>query len=220
MTVSTPPTLEEMTQECLNMSSDSEDFILNNEDDNNFDKIELTNFYSNEETDQDLDLRKKVEENKWFYLKNQHSFILALNKITVYNRYKNDTDFIGFKYKQIFNSETDTCILLTQIVNEREQMRSLGKILFYRELYLSTRKNESVKRMFNRYIGENENVFSDREKKNIDFYRWKFLVHKRRFNYISHILEHENGHINIVSCVKNYNDVIDVMKKIINDNQP
>lgn len=216
MTTQTPPTIDEL---CSNAGDISIADCLS-DNDNNFDDIKLTDFYSNEDEDVDIEIKRKIEEHKWFYLKNQNSYILALNKVSVYNKYKNENDFIGFKYKQLFNSETEIVILMTQIVNEREQMKSLGKILFYRELYLSTRKNESVQRMFNRYIGENEDIFSNREKKNIDFYRWKFLVHKRRFNYLKNLIEYDKGEMNLVSCLKNYNDVITCMKDIMKHNTP
>lgn len=179
------------------------------EEEINFEDIDLTDFYTdNLESEKGKECRKLIDTHRWFYLKNEKNDIIALRKKTVFVKFKSDKKFIGFKFQDCFKEEKNLCVLLTQTVNEREKMKSLGKVLFYRELYLSTRKNASVQKLFNHYIGGNEIKFSLLEKENVDYYRWSFLVHKNRFNYIVNLIKINHSRIDVeVKNIKNYDDI-------------
>lgn len=179
--------------------------------------IDLTQFYSTDSAKDEKieELRKKIEQFKWFYLKNEKFDIIALRKKTVYEKFKSDKGFIGNKFKEVFQAEEDKCKLVCQLVNEREKMKATGKVLFFRELYLSTRKNVSVQKLFKMYIGdEDDTAFAINEKGNVDYYRWCFLVHKNRFNYILNCLKGIDLELDLneIKNVKNYNDVFDYCK--------
>lgn len=213
---------------CEDIVSTPEDFITQNnttvilEGENgvqeevfNFEDIELTDFYTdNLETEKAKEIRKCIDTQRWFYLKNEKNDIISLRKKTVFVRFKNDKKFIGFKFQDCFKEEKNICVLLTQTINEREKMKSIGKLLFYRELYLSTRKNASVQKLFNHYIGGNEVKFSVLEKENVDYYRWSFLIHKNRFNYIVFLIKKINDSLDIKE-IKNYEDVYNVVMNSI-----
>ena len=97
---------------------------------------------------------------KWFYLTNQKSDIISLKK-TVYNKYKNVKDFTGYRFTDYFKG-CNVVILLTQCVNESEEMKKIAKILFYRELHLGNYSNKhSVfsSTLFKKYIGGDERLF-------------------------------------------------------------
>ena len=95
--------------------------------------------------------------------------------------------------------------LLTQIVNERVELKNIGKYLFYREIYLTTRKNKSILDLFKHYIGGDENRFYLNERDNIGYYRWKFIVHKNRIVYVCDLLNLKfNISLDCLKCIKNY----------------
>lgn len=173
----------------------------------------LTDFYSEEPSMKDKELQDKIDSNKWFYLKNQKYDYIILKK-TVYDRYKNDTSFIGNIYTNSFENEEDMVVLLTQFVNEKKEMKKLGKMLFYRELYLSTYKNKSVNQLFKRYIGETEQLFVYDCKNYVNYYRWCFLVHKNRLEFIKNRINSlviGSDNLNLKS-IRNYDDVFNYFK--------
>jgi len=173
----------------------------------------LTDYYSEEPSIKDKELQDKIESNKWFYLKNQKYDYIILKK-NVYDKYKNDTKFIGNAFVNIFEKEEDMIVLLVQIVNERKEMKKLGKMLFYRELYLSTCNNKSVNKLFRKYIGETEQLFIFDCKNLVDYYRWCFIVHKNRLVYIKDRINSlliESDNLNVKS-IKNYDDVFNYFK--------
>lgn len=186
-----------------------------------FSEINLTEWYPVEkELDETLtDIRKKVDTYRWFYLKNDKFDIIALRKKTVFTKYKNKKDFIGFKYQDMFKNEKNLIRLVCQLVNEMEKMKATGKVLFFRELYLATRKNSGVQKLFKTYIAEgNDDSFAIEQKENVDYYRWCFLVYRNRYNYIFHlIIQIFNYTQESLKSIKNYNDVFDFCLKNIND---
>ena len=140
----------------------------------------ICELYSNEDDKHQLEeeLNSEIGRYKYFYLKNQNVWIISLKNKELYKRYKNDNDFIGNRYKDLLKDQNKIC-LLTQIVNERVELKNIGKYLFYREVYLTTRKNKSILDLFKHYIGGDENRFYLNERDNIGYYRWKFIVHKK-----------------------------------------
>lgn len=192
-------------------------FDCGNGNEVSFDEINLTEFYSdNNENDERLvELRRKIDVNKWFYLRNDKFDIIALRKKTVYEKYKDDNKFIGYKFVDFFKDENDVCILLIQLVNEMEKMKTIGKVLFFRELYLSTRKNKQVQELYKKYIGGGESVFFMNEKENVKYYRWTFIVHKNRYVYIKKLIGDKINNLGLdinFKDIKNYNDVFDYCK--------
>eukprot|EP00833_Pecoramyces_ruminatium_P013816 jgi/Orpsp1_1/1187848/evm.model.d7180000060599.1 len=173
----------------------AEELVADSGDELCFENISLTELNSEggDVSAKGKQIRKEIEEWRWFYLKNEKNDIISLKKKTVYNKYKEDTDFIGSKFLQLFIEEKNPVILLTQLVNEREKMKSIGKTLFYRELYLSIRKNSNVQKLFRKYIKEDEINFFYQEKENVDYYRWVFMIHRRRFNQLVRLLVRLDG---------------------------
>jgi hypothetical protein len=198
----------ESTKEIANM-----DNCISIEEDELFNCANLTDFYSEEPSEQDQELKQKIEHQKWFYLKNQKYDYISLKK-NVFDRFKEDKHFIGNIFINNFEKEEDMVILLTQFVNEKKEMKKLGKTLFYRELYLSTCKNKSVNQLFKKYIGEVEQVFIFECKRLVDYYRWSFLVHRNRLIFIKDRINNlliESDNLNLKS-IKNYDDVFNYFK--------
>lgn len=159
-------------------------------------------------------LEEEVKKYKWFYLKNKDVFSISLDKKSFYLSKRSDKGFIGSKFKEMIDI-TNKVQLLTQIVNERMEMKSIGKFLFYRELYISVRENKSVKKLFNNYINENETYFLKNEKSCIEFNQWKFLVHKNRLVYCCELLIHEfNINKKKLACIRNYEDILNYLMNV------
>lgn len=178
---------------------------------------DLTEFYSEEPSSKEKELKDKIESAKWFYLKNQQYDYISLKK-GVFDKFKGDKAFLGIQFTKMFDTEDDMIVLLTQYVNEKKEMKRLGKMLFYRELYLSTCKNKSVNQLFRKYIGETEQLFIFDCKNLVDYYRWSFLVHKNRFVYIKNRINSllvDSDDLNLKS-IKNYDDVFNYFKNKIN----
>lgn len=183
-------------------------FMKNDEDE--FDKC-LTSFSDViaddlKKEEEELKYKKIIDEYRWFYLKNQRSDIISLKK-TVYEKYRGIMDFVGYKFTDYFKDK-DVVVLLTQCVNESEEMKKIAKILFYRELHLGNYSNKhSVfsSTLFKKYIGGDEKLFIENERKLISYYRWCFLVHKRRYSYVEKLTKLEGG---IVRSLKKYSDVL------------
>lgn len=178
---------------------------------------DLTEFYSEEQSSKDKEIQDKIDSAKWFYLKNQQYDYISLKK-GVYDKYKSDVKFLGIQFTKMFDTEDDMIILLTQYVNEKREMKRLGKMLFYRELYLSTCKNKSVNQLFKKYIGETEQLFIFDCKNLVDNYRWCFLVHKNRLVYIKNRINSlvvDSDDLNLKS-IKSYDDVFNYFKNKIN----
>lgn len=63
------------TKEIANM-----DNCISIEEDELFNCANLTDFYSEEPSEQDQELKNKIEHNKWFYLRNQKYDFISLKK--------------------------------------------------------------------------------------------------------------------------------------------
>ncbi|KAL6617740.1 hypothetical protein LY90DRAFT_503945 [Neocallimastix californiae] len=117
----------------------------------------LTSLYSTSESERNKEIKEKINKNRWYYLKNQKSDIITLKK-SVFMKYRNDKKFSGYRFKADFeNAEYE--LLVIQYVNEKEELKKIGKILFYRESYLELRNHEKNRNLFRKYIGGNERDF-------------------------------------------------------------
>lgn len=228
-----PTIIEEEEKVDLGADSDKENKQPSSLDSDSMDEDfeDLVNFYSDvtdfKEREIEKEIKEKIKTNRWYYLKNSTNEIISLKK-KIYLKYKNDENFIGYSYKQDFKDK-DIIVLLTQVVNEREKIKSIGKILFFRENYLSTFKKEKTKKLFRKYIGlpKNEIEFINEEKENVFFYRWCIKVHKRRFNLlVSLIKEYDNNNSkkifnnididkDVINSCKNYDNVLDICLKLL-----
>lgn len=228
-----PTIIEEEEKIDLGADSDKENKQPSSLDSDSMDEDfeDLVNFYSDvtdfKEREIEKEIKEKIKTNRWYYLKNSTNEIISLKK-KIYLKYKNDENFIGYSYKQDFKDK-DIIVLLTQVVNEREKIKSIGKILFFRENYLSTFKKEKTKKLFRKYIGlpKNEIEFINEEKENVFFYRWCIKVHKRRFNLlVSLIKEYDNNNSkkifnnididkDVINSCKNYDNVLDICLKLL-----
>ena len=202
-------------------SSDTETVVAcsqnsNQNNDNNHDEIlfesddlQLTDFYfDNKGKEKEEELNKKINKYRCFYLVNDKYWTISLKNKDLYKSYKNTANFIGNKFKEILQDD-DEMALVVQIVNERFELKSIGKYLFYRELYLHTFKNTSVKKLFKNYVGGDEQRFLFEERENVHFYRWKFTVHKNRLGYVVDILKRNfNVNSECIKSIKNYDDVL------------
>lgn len=180
----------------------------------------LTDLYSVEDEKDEVaeELKKEIVKNKYFYLKNQNCWIISLKSKDLFKRFRKDKEFIGNKFKDALRSESKIA-LLTQVVNERLELKTIGKYLFYREVYLTTRTNKSILKLFSTYIGGNETRFYLSEKENVNYFRWKFLVHKNRLVYVTDLLESNfNISAETVKNIKNYDDVLNYLLNINNTN--
>ena len=171
--------------------------------------LQLTDLYfDNKGKEKEEELNKKIGKYRCFYLVNDKYWTISLKNKDLYKRYKDDGEFIGNKFKEILPND-DEMALMVQVVNERYELKSIGKFLFYREIYLHTYKNSSIKKLFKTYIGNNEEQFLFDERENVRFYRWKFNVHKNRLVYVFGLLKTNfNVKSDCLKTVKSYDDVL------------
>ena len=173
------------------------------------DTISLTELYfDNKGKEKEEELNKKINKYRCFYLVNDKCWTISLKNKDLYKRYKDDGQFIGNKFKEVLKEEEEMA-LMVQVVNERFELKSIGKYLFYREVYLHTFKNSSIKKLFKTYVGECEEQFLFDERENVRFYRWKFNVHKNRLVYVVGLLK-TNFNVNneCIKTIKSYDDVL------------
>lgn len=184
-------------------SGDTEELLFNENEGG------LTDFYfDNKSKDKEDEINQQINKFRYFYLVNGKLWSVSLNNKDLYKKYKSDDQFIGNKFKEVLEKDNELA-LLVQVVNERFEMKNIGKYLFYREIYLHTYENKSIKKLFLTYIGEEEETFIYNERENVRYYRWKFKVHKNRLVFVSSLLK-DNFNVSIeeVRNVKNYNDVL------------
>ena len=127
-------------------------------------------------------IKNEITSYKWFYLKNKMNYSITLNKKEYYLKVKHDKEFVGNKFKEAIDS-SNKVQLLTQIINERKEITFLVESIFQDELYIQTRKNKGVLKLFKTYIGGDEEKFFLDKKECVDFKKWKVLVHKNRLVY-------------------------------------
>ena len=102
------------------------------------DTIKLTDLYfDNKGKEKEEELNKKINKYRSFYLTNDKFWSISLKNKDLFKRYKGDTKFIGNKFKEILE-EDNSLALMVQLVNERFELKAIGKYLFYREIYLHT----------------------------------------------------------------------------------
>lgn len=173
------------------------------------DDLQLTDLYfDNKGKEKEEELNKKISKYRCFYLVNDKFWSISLKNKDLYKRYKDDVKFIGNKFKEILQDD-DEMALMVQVVNERFELKSIGKYLFYREVYLHTFKNSSIKKLFKTYVGDDEEQFLYDERENVRFYRWKFNVHKNRLVYVVSLLKTNfNVKNECIKTVKSYDDVL------------
>jgi hypothetical protein len=173
------------------------------------DTIKLTDLYfDNKGKEKEEELNKKINKYRAFYLINDKCWTISLKNKDLFKRYKNDSKFIGNKFKEILEDDNDMA-LMVQLVNERFELKAIGKYLFYREIYLHTYKNDSIKKLFISYVGDDEEQFLFEERENVHFYRWKFNVHRNRLVYVSELLKNNfNVSLDVIKTIKSYDDVL------------
>ena len=182
-------------------------------EDDFLDGLNITDLYSTEQTVnlKEVEIQNEIGKFKWFYLKHKSEYSISLSGTKFkeyYLKVQGDKEFIGNKFKELIDP-TNKIQLLTQLVNERRELLNLGKLLFYSELYISTRNNKSVKKLFKTYVGEDEANFLFKEKEGVKYNRFKFIVHKNRLVYCSSLLKsHYNMSSLDIQCIKNYDDVL------------
>ncbi len=174
-----------------------------------FGDIQLTDLYfDNKGKEKEEELNKKIGKYRCFYLVHDKIWSISLKNKDLYKRYKDDGTFIGNRFKEVLEDDNEMA-LLVQVVNERYELKSIGKYLFYREIYLHTYKNNAIKKLFVAYVGDNEEQFLFDERENVRFYRWKFNVHKNRLVYISGLLKSNfNVSLECIKSIKSYDDVL------------
>ena len=183
--------------------------LFDNEND-----LKLTELYfDNKGKEKEEELNKKINQYRCFYLKHDKFWSISLKNKDLYKKFKDDGTFIGNKFKELFQDEEEMA-LMVQIVNERYELKSIGKYLFYREVYLHTYKNASIQKLFKTYIGNQEEQFLFEERENVRFYRWKFNVHKNRLVYVFGLLK-TNFNVNN-ECIKQIKSYDDVLKYFLN----
>ena len=202
-----PSSSQETTK--TEVADSSDNLLFDGEND-----FQLTDLYfDNKGKEKEEELNKKINQYRCFYLKNDKYWAISLKNKDLYKRYKDDGAFIGNKFKEILQDE-DEMGLMVQVVNERFELKSIGKYLFYREIYLHTFKNSSIKKLFKTYVGDNEEQFLFDERENVRFYRWKFNVHKNRLVYVFGLLK---TNFNVKSdCLKTIKSYDDVLKYFLN----
>ena len=173
------------------------------------DDLQLTDLYfDNKGKEKEEELNKKISKYRCFYLANDKIWSISLKNKDLFKRYKDDSEFIGNKFKEILQDD-DEMALMVQVVNERFELKSIGKYLFYREVYLHTFKNLSIKKLFKMYVGNDEEQFLFDERENVRFYRWKFNVHKNRLVYVVGLLKSNfNVKNDCIKTIKSYDDVL------------
>lgn len=171
--------------------------------------FQLTDLYfDNKGKEKEEELNKNINKYRCFYLVNDKCWTISLKNKDLYKRYKDDGQFIGNKFTEVLQ-EDDEMALMVQVVNERFELKSIGKYLFYREVYLHTFKNSSIKKLFKTYVGEGEEQFLFDERENVRFYRWKFNVHKNRLVYVVGLLKTKfNVNNECIKTIKSYDDVL------------
>ena len=136
--------------------------LFDNEND-----LKLTELYfDNKGKEKEEELQKKINQYRCFYLKNDKFWSISLKSKDLYKKFKDDGTFIGNKFKELFQDEEEMA-LMVQIVNERFELKSIGKYLFYREVYLHTYKNASIQKLFKTYVGNQEEQFLFEERENV-----------------------------------------------------
>ena len=196
----------DMTLENIPVIGTSDNSEANETNSNeSFDCPNLAEFYSTELSERQKLTKERIEKHRWYYLKNQKNDVISIKK-SIFMKYKNDEQFIGFVFTNEFDQQTDLVILLTQWVNEKEEMKKIGRILFYREVYLHTHHDFRVKKLFKNYIGLSERTFINDCKELVEYYRWNFKVHRNRMFFIKNRILSLDDKINITS-IRNYDDV-------------
>lgn len=175
----------------------------------NLEDFQLTDLYfDNKGKEKEEELSKKINKYRAFYLTNDKFWSISLKNKDLYKRYKSDTKFIGNKFKEILEDDNDMA-LMVQLVNERFELKAIGKYLFYREIYLHTYRNNSIRKLFISYVGDDEEQFLFDERENVHYYRWKFTVHRNRLVYVSELLKTSFSiSSDVIKTIKSYDDVL------------
>lgn len=175
----------------------------------NLEDFQLTDLYfDNKGKEKEEELNKKINKYRAFYLTNEKIWTISLKNKDLFKRYKEDSKFIGNKFKEILEDDNEMA-LMVQLVNERFELKSIGKYLFYREIYLHTYRNNSIRKLFISYVGDDEEQFLFDERENVRFYRWKFTVHRNRLVYVSEILKTNfSVSSDFIKTIKSYDDVL------------
>lgn len=175
----------------------------------NLDNFQLTDLYfDNKGKEKEEEINKKINKYRYFYLTNDKFWSISLKNKDLYKSYKENTKFIGNKFKEILEDDNDLA-LMVQLVNERSELKAIGKYLFYREIYLHTYRNNSIRKLFVSYVGGDEEQFIFDERENVRYYRWKFLVHRNRLEYVSELLKTNfSVSLEIIKTIKSYDDVL------------
>lgn len=196
-TSSVPCSQESVTKE------DSSGDLFNLED------FQLTDLYfDNKGKEKEEELNRKINRYRAFYLTNDKFWSISLKNKDLFKHYKGDTKFIGNKFKEILEDDNDMA-LMVQLVNERFELKAIGKYLFYREIYLHTYRNNSIRKLFISYVGDDEEQFLYEERENVHFYRWKFTVHRNRLVYVSELLKTNfSVSSDVIKTIKSYDDVL------------
>lgn len=178
------------------------------------DASDLVQLYSSQFEDEkkkkEDQMRNEINQIRSFYYKYDNLWAISLKNKDFFKRFRADRDFIGTRYEDFIKvNENSELYLVTMVVNERQELKNIGKYLFFREVYLCHRKSKSVLKLFNQLIGGSEQSFFVSEKDNIGFYRWKFIVHKNRLVYVKNKLVSKfNYNPESIKKIKSYEDVL------------
>lgn len=153
-------------------------------------------------------LKETIETSKRFYREN-YSYQVLLSHES-YVRYGKIKDFKDYKYKSLVE-KMGKIQLLTQLVNERNQIQTTCQKIYYREGVMILDENNN-KRLMNQYIGGERAItlFQKTCKQEIQELKWSLSIYRQRFLYIRSLLVRQLGIADeALKLVKTFDDVYD-----------